>query len=212
MKSVLITGASRGLGKEIAELMSNDEQYAVSVPTRKEWDIENARSIIGISALIQPDIIIHFAGRNHDGMLHKVDPFIQKDTVDTNCFGAFSLANTFLPAMRQRGYGRIIMISSVLATRNVLGTGVYSASKAFIDKLVENISAENIGKGITANSLQLGYFDAGMTHRIPDYEKLKENIGLKRFGRIDELYQAIEFLINTEYVTGTQIKMDGGLI
>ena len=80
----------------------------------------------------------------------------------------------------ERGYGRIILISSVLAKKIVLGTSLYSGS-AFIDNLVKTASAENVSMGITCNSLQLGYFDGGMCHRLPEKYKdqIKNSIGLK---------------------------------
>ena len=95
-----------------------------------------------------------------------------------------------------------------------MGTSIYSSCKAFLDKLVKNISVENIGLGITANTLQLGYFDGGMTYRIPEgnLNAIKETIGLKRFGEIEELSRTVDFIIETEYVTGINIKIDGGIL
>jgi NAD(P)-dependent dehydrogenase (short-subunit alcohol dehydrogenase family) len=94
-----------------------------------------------------------------------------------------------------------------------MGTSIYSSCKSFLDKFVKNISVENIGLGITANSLQLGYFDGGMTYRIPDdnLSSIINSIGLKRFGKIEELSNTINFIIENEYVTGTNIKIDGGI-
>ena len=124
-----------------------------------------------------------------------------------------NLLSACLPKMRERGFGRIIMVSSVLASKPVVGTGVYSATKAFIDNLTKTVALENVNKGITCNSIQLGYFDAGMAHRIPKniQEKIKQKIPLKRFGTIKELYSTIQYLINTEYVTGTSLKINGGI-
>ena len=115
--------------------------------------------------------------------------------------------------MRASQYGRIILFSSVLAKKVVLGTSLYSGSKAFIDNLVKTSSAENIGRGITCNSLQLGYFDGGMCHRLPEKyaEPIKQSIGLKRWGSVEELYNTLDFLINVEYVTGQNINISGGL-
>ena len=110
-------------------------------------------------------------------------------------------------------FGRVILISSVLAEKVVPGTSLQSGSKVFIDNLVKTASAENIGKGITCNSIQLGYFDGGMCHRLPEKfaESVKESIPLKRWGSIQELYQTIEYLINTEYITGQNINISGGI-
>jgi 3-oxoacyl-[acyl-carrier protein] reductase len=115
--------------------------------------------------------------------------------------------------MRESKYGRVILISSVLSEKNVVGTGVYSSCKSFIDKFVKNVSLENIKHGVTANTIQLGYFDGGMTYRIPEknIDSIKKTIGLQRFGRIDELVKTINFLIDNEYVTGINLKIDGNL-
>ena len=162
------------------------------------------------------DIIINLAGYNHDRLIHKYDEesiYEAEKQIRVNVLGNVNLLAACLPKMRPRGWGRIIMISSVLASKPVIGTGVYSASKAFIDNLVKTAALENANKGITCISIQLGYFDAGMAHRIPKniQEKIKQNIPLKRFGSIKELYNTIEYLINTEYVSGTSLKINGGL-
>jgi 3-oxoacyl-[acyl-carrier protein] reductase len=80
--------------------------------------------------------------------------------------------------------------------------------------LIKTASAENIGKGVTCNSIQLGYFDGGMCHRLPEkfVEPIKQSIGLKRWGSIKELYQTVDYLIETEYITGQNINISGGLI
>jgi NAD(P)-dependent dehydrogenase (short-subunit alcohol dehydrogenase family) len=95
--------------------------------------------------------------------------------------------------MREQKYGRIILISSVLAEKVTLGTGLYSASKTFTDSITKMVSAENISKNITC-SLQLGYFDGGMTNKLPiKFAETKKESGLKRFGDIVELYKTIDF-------------------
>ena len=115
--------------------------------------------------------------------------------------------------MRKNNYGRIILISSVLSSMAVPGTGVYSATKAFADSLVKTATVENLSKGITCNSIQLGYFDAGMAHEIPDkiLDHVINKIPLKRLGNMQELFQTIDYLINTEYISGTSIKINGGI-
>ena len=115
--------------------------------------------------------------------------------------------------MRKQGFGRIILMSSVLSTMPVPGTSVYSASKAFMDSLIKTATIENLSKGITCNSIQLGYFDAGMAHRIPDamLNKIIQKVPLKRLGKMVELENTIELLINTEYISGTSIKINGGI-
>jgi NAD(P)-dependent dehydrogenase (short-subunit alcohol dehydrogenase family) len=162
------------------------------------------------------DIVLNVSGLNYDCLLHKYDEENMHEVdkvIDVNVKGNINLLSTCLPMMRKQGFGRVILMSSVLSTMPVPGTSIYSASKAFADSLIRTATMENLSKGITCNSIQLGYFDAGMAHRIPNkiLDKIIEKIPLKRLGKMDELEQAIEFLINTEYVSGTSIKINGGI-
>lgn len=209
-KSIAIIGASGGLGKKVSEQLLASGQYDIIGCNSKACDITKIADCVRFFNTYPCDIVLNFAGVNYNGFIHKLNYDVQK-MVDVNILGAINLAATCLPKMRERGYGRIIFISSVLATHEVLGTGVYSSCKAFVDRFVKSISAENIGKGVTANSIQLGYFDGGMTHKLPEPEKIKKSIGLNRWGAIEELYRTIEYIIATEYFTGANLQLNGGL-
>ena len=213
MKRLIILGGTGGLGQEVKKLL--EKKYSVTA-TGSNLDVTDFVALQRWFHVNEYDIIINLAGYNHDRLIHKYDEesiYEAEKQIRVNVLGNVNLLAACLPKMRPRGWGRIIMISSVLASKPVIGTGVYSASKAFIDNLVKTAALENANKGITCISIQLGYFDAGMAHRIPKniQEKIKQNIPLKRFGSIKELYNTIEYLINTEYVSGTSLKINGGL-
>jgi NAD(P)-dependent dehydrogenase (short-subunit alcohol dehydrogenase family) len=213
MKRLIILGGTGGLGQEIKKLL--EKEYSVYV-TGSNLDVTDFAALQRWFHVNEYDIVISLVGYNYDSLIHKYDEesiYEAEKQIRVNTLGNINLLATCLPKMRKRAFGRIIMISSVLASKPVIGTGVYSASKAFIDNLVKTVALESANKGITCNSIQLGYFDAGMTHRIPKIiqEKVKQNIPLKRFGTIKELYNTIEYLINTEYVSGTSLKINGGL-
>jgi NAD(P)-dependent dehydrogenase (short-subunit alcohol dehydrogenase family) len=210
-KRMIIFGGSGGLGVKVAALMHS--YYEVEAVSSAMVDIS---SFVHVDAFIrkrQPDIVLNFAGVNHNSMIHKIDhttiPVITEQ-LTVNLQGAINIAAAVLPGMREREYGRLIMISSVLSIKDVIGTAVYSATKAGIDRLVRSISAENISKRITANSIQLGYFDGGLTYKLPDAESVKQSLPLKRFGKISELISTIDFFINTEYATGINLPLTGG--
>ena len=114
--------------------------------------------------------------------------------------------------MRQNKFGRIINFSSVVAQKGVPGTSAYAASKAALWGLTKNLAVENAKYNITANNLNLGYFNTGMIKDIPDnmLTTIKENIPAGRLGEPNEVLNAIEFLINTPYVNGTSIDINGG--
>jgi acetoacetyl-CoA reductase len=214
MKRVLIVGGSGGLGSQVAEYLK--ETYDVISVGSNQIDISKLASCQTFFEKEDFDIVVNFAGVNHDTFIHKIseENIANIDRmIDVNINGTINLVSCALKKMREKKYGRIILISSVLSEKEVVGTGVYSSCKAFIDKFVKNTSAENVKNGITVNSLQLGYFDGGMTYRIPEnlLGHIKETIGLRRFGKIEELANTVRFLIDTEYVTGANIKINGGL-
>lgn len=219
--NVAIFGGSGGLGTKLGLAF---EEMFFKGSFRKEWyfkflssrdvDIRNYETCKKFFIENEIDIVINLAGVNHDKFIHKLeqkDQYLINHLLDVNLHGSVNLASACLPGMRERGFGRIIMISSVLATKNVMGTALYSSCKAFIDRFIKSISAENIGKGITANSIQLGYFDGGMTEKLPDPEKFKQEIPLKRWGTIEELADTIKYIVETQYLTGANIPLNGGL-
>jgi 3-oxoacyl-[acyl-carrier protein] reductase len=214
MKKVLVVGGSGGLGVQVVELMSL--KYEITSVSSKNFDIRNINECEDFFEGKTFDVIINFAGINYDTFIHKINSEnienIQ-NLLDVNIKGTINLVSTGLKNMRKHKYGRIILISSILSEKNVVGTGVYSSCKSFIDKFVKNVSLENIKNGITANTIQLGYFDGGMTYKIPkeNMELIKKTIGLERFGNINELVKTIDFLIDNEYVTGINLKVDGSL-
>jgi 3-oxoacyl-[acyl-carrier protein] reductase len=114
--------------------------------------------------------------------------------------------------LREKGYGRIIYISSVLSKNPIRGTGLYSASKSFCDNLIKTYSLENSKYGITSNSIQLGYFEGGLTDKVPIdiLQNVKNSISLKRLGKVEEMSNLIKTIIETEYINGTNISITGG--
>jgi NAD(P)-dependent dehydrogenase (short-subunit alcohol dehydrogenase family) len=105
--------------------------------------------------------------------------------------------------MRHWGYGRIINMGSVVAQKGVAGTSAYAASKAGLWGMTKAIAEENREKNITINTLNLGYMDGGMGRRIEAPLEL---------GGIDSIINAIDFLVDSPFVTGTSIDINGGLI
>jgi NAD(P)-dependent dehydrogenase (short-subunit alcohol dehydrogenase family) len=212
---VLVVGGMGGIGKELVPLLEANPEYNVISLGRSDMNVVDWIQTHNVINDIKPDVLINLSGVNHDGFLHKLDgkvPEVEK-MVNVNALGAINLLSSALPNMRKEKFGRIIMVSSVLSRKVVAGTAVYSATKAFVDSLVKTASAENISHGITCNSIRLGYFDAGMCHTIPENiaEQIKQTIPLKRWGNVLELYKTIDYLIKTEYITGQNIEISGGL-
>ena len=212
MRKIALFGASGGLGVKLAPLL--ERKFNLIKLSSKDLDVRDYDSLNKFFSQNKIDIVINMSGYNFDNFIHKLEGESKvKDMLDINIMGNINILSCCLPGMRERKYGRIILFSSILAKNVVLGTSLYSGSKAFIDNLVKTTSAENISKGVTCNSLQLGYFDGGMCHRLPKNfaENIKQSIGLNRWGSIEELYKTINFLIDVEYITGQNINISGGL-
>lgn len=213
IKKIVIIGGTGGLGSKVSKSLHG---YEVTVLGSKDLDISNSRDCEIFFRENPFDIVLNFAGVNFDSFIHKLTSENEKDIeflLNVNLKGTVNVVSSCLKYMRTNNYGRIILISSVLAEKTVVGTALYSSCKAFIDKFVKNVSYENVKYGITANTIQLGYFDGGMTYRIPEdnLESIRKSIGLQRFGKIEELVNTIEYFINTEYTTGINLKIDGCL-
>jgi len=214
-KKVALFGATGGLGIELQKFLR--EKYDVICLSSKDVDVTQFKDVNDFFSANKPEIVVNLAGVNYDSFVHKIDEnniVHLHNIVNVNILGSVNITSCALKQMRAANYGRIILISSILSKKVVMGTAVYSASKAFIDNLVKTASAENCAKGITCNSLQLGYFDGGMCHRLPPaaQEAIKNMIPSRRWGKIEELASTIDYLINTEYVTGQNIDVSGGLI
>lgn len=213
MKKVVIFGGTGGLGSEVVSLLKN---YDITSIGSKDVDVSNFHDVKQFFLKNQYDIIINLSGINQDVFIHKINEdhleSINKQ-IDVNIKGNINIISNALISMRKNNYGRIITISSVLSEKPVVSTGIYSGCKGFIDSFVKTVAIENATKNISCNSIQLGYFDAGLTYRIPEVfrDNIIKSIPMNRWGTIEELVNLIEFLIKTPYVTGTNIKINGGI-
>ena len=213
LKKILLVGGSGGIGQGIWPLLQGKyDTYSTNSMDLNVTDFDGVCSFFELTQNI-PDILIYLSVYNFDSTLHKTSQETVAHQVAVACVGFSTVLRHCLPKMREKNYGRIIYVSSVLAERPIPGTGIYAASKAFNDTLVKVCAIENAKYGITCNSIRLGYFDAGLTYRVPDHilGKVMETIPLKRLGTMQELVNAIDFIVNTEYLTGVNLSLSGGL-
>lgn len=226
MSNILILGASGGIGSKLSLLFPDDqlflhynrhiepvgEGFNIRADITKYVEVDDMISEI-LEKFGRVDVVINATGVSKDGFIHKITPDTWKSVIDINLVGNFNIIRAVLPSMRERNYGRIIMLSSVVSQRAVLGTSAYSASKSGLIGLTRTVALENANKGITCNTIVIGYFEEGILYQIPEdlREQIRESIPQKRFGRIDELYKTIRFLIDTEYMTGQTVSLNGGL-
>ena len=207
-------GGSGGLGMALKPLLEQD--FEVVALSSGDLDITDASAVTDWFASAQADIVLNLAGISFNVFLHKIQPNQQADIrrmTDVNINGTINVFAGALPPMRERGYGRIIMMSSVLAEHPVMGAGIYSGCKGFIDSITRTAALENAAKGITCNSIQLGYFDAGLLYQIPENlrEQIRGTIPVGRWGTIQELVNVLRMIIDTPYLNGVNLPINGGI-
>ena len=226
---IVITGASGGLGSYLIEHLGRDHEIIGTYNTHRpaptdrvvefyQVDVRDSgrveRFAAAISDKLQRIVLINLAGISLDAMGHKMDEATWDRMLDTNLKGTFLMCRALLPFMRQQEWGRIINVSSIVGQMGVPGTVAYSASKAGLLGLTRTLAAENATKNITVNALALGYFEVGMINVIkPEVQdQIRAKIPMKRLGHPRNVELAIRFLIESDYVTGAVININGGLL
>jgi NAD(P)-dependent dehydrogenase (short-subunit alcohol dehydrogenase family) len=210
MKKILLIGGTGGLGRQLSTELQQ-EYECVSVGS-KDCDVTDDKNVESVINLHNPDIIIYLSAKNIDGLIHKQTMDTVNSQLNVSLIGFLNVLRYSTELLRDKKYGRIIYISSVLSKKPIRGTGIYSASKAFCDNLIKTYSLENSKYGITANSVQLGYFEGGLTDKVPSniLEGVLSKISLKRLGTVVEMGELIKTIIKTEYINGTNISITGG--
>lgn len=213
MKKIAVFGATGGLGSKLIPFL--EQKYIVIPLSSKDVDITNPKNVNDFFNNNNVDIVLNMAGKKHDVFLSKINETDYEGInamIDVNIKGNINIISACLPQMIEKKWGRIISISSVFSEMNVQKNSIYCASKAFIDRLISVANKENIKYGITCNSIQLGFWDGGMCYEVEQkfQDIAKEKIGLKRWGSIEELYGTINYIVDTEYLCGINLKINGG--
>jgi 3-oxoacyl-[acyl-carrier protein] reductase len=214
MKKISFFGGSGGLGKEVIKYLDGYEIDSVSskmVNLLSENDISNYFYINN-----EVDVLVIFSNFNYNSFIHKYNEsnYSQlEQQITINITGVIKCISSALKIMRTKKFGRIILASSVTVDKNIMGTGIYAATKSFYENIVKTISLENASYGITCNCIQLGYMDGGLTYTLTEdfINTTVNSIPTKRLGTPEEISQTIDFLIKNEYINGTTIKLTGGL-
>lgn len=161
------------------------------------------------------DVLINLAGLSHGKISWKTDLADWNRVMAVNLTAPFLLARWVLPAMRERGWGRIINISSVVAQTGVAGTAAYAASKAGLMGLTHTLAKEVAANGITVNTIALGYMEAGMIHELtPEMQQeILKRVPKQRLGDAQSLAELIAFLLSpaADFVTSQTLNLNGGL-
>ena len=240
MKTALVTGGSRGIGKAIAQKLAETSNVAVGYSNSKEQAVEVVNSIQangGNAIAVQIDvtdndsvekcfeliekefssveILVNNAGITKDNIFPRLKQDDWDSVIDTNLTGSFRASQRAIKGMMKNKWGRIVFISSVAGISGNTGQSNYAASKAGMIGLAKTISKELGSRNITSNVIAPGYIDTDMTSFLNDEQK-EDIIGLlsiKRVGKPEDIANMVSFLCSdeSEYITGQVFPVDGGL-
>ena len=236
----LITGATRGIGKEIAlELAKNGFDIAVNYrgtideDLKKEIEANNVRcefveadvsnfeqceSMIKetIEKYGRIDVLVNNAGITKDGLIMRMKKEDFEAVIDVNLVGTFNVTRNVIPYMIKQKSGRIINVSSVVGVAGNAGQTNYSASKAGVIGFTKSLAKEVASRNILVNAIAPGFIDTDMTKVLSDTVKegINAQIPLKRMGSPKEVAKVVKFLASEDssYVTGQVINIDGGMV
>jgi acetoacetyl-CoA reductase len=235
----LVTGGIRGIGLAICERLinrgvhvaagysSNDEAARQFSDKYADHGVTVHKGNVGrdddcervLSEVLEQhghlDILVNNAGITVDKTMRKMTPAEWDHVIQVNLSGAFYLSRGILQHMLDRGYGRIISISSVIGSAGGFGQANYAAAKSGMFGLTMSLALETASKNITVNTVTPGYISTEMTAAVPGnvMEKLVARIPVGRLGEPNEVARVVEFLADPEsgYITGQVYPVNGGL-
>lgn len=240
-KTALVTGASRGIGKEIALKLSkegtniaffyssNDEKAKATVKELEEngvkaiglkVDVSVESEVIEAVASIEKefgtvDILVNNAGITRDNLLIRMSEKDWDDVMDTNLKGVFLTTKAVVRKMMKKRYGKIINISSIVGVSGNVGQGNYSASKAGIIGFTKSMAQEMASRGIRVNAIAPGFIETDMTDVLKEEVKdeMIKRIPLKHLGKPEDIANLVVFLASSkaDYITGQVININGGM-
>jgi len=239
-KLVLVTGASRGIGRAIALTLGVAGATVIGTATSEEGaanisKIFNENNILGkgmklnvtdneqISTLLKSitedygsvDILINNAGITRDNILVRMKEEEWDDIINTNLSSVYKMSKAVLRGMIKKRSGRIISITSVVGATGNAGQSNYAAAKAGIMGFTKSLAREVGVRGITVNAIAPGFIKTDMTDALPDEQKetLASQIPLARLGTVDEIAQSVLFLAGESgsYITAQTLHVNGGM-
>ena len=241
-KNIIVTGATRGIGKEIAltlaqnganiainyrnyneeveELINSIEEFgveaiAVKCDVSKSDEVDNFISEVK-NHFSSIDVLVNNAGITKDGLLLRMKDEDFNSVLDVNLKGTFNTTKSISPIMIKQKHGKIINISSVVGIVGNAGQCNYAASKAGVIGFSKSVARELASRNINVNIVAPGYIDTDMTKSLPDKVKdeILKSIPMKKMGNPKEVANLVLFLSSSlsDYITGQVINVDGGMV
>ena len=230
----LVTGGTRGIGAAISKGLAakgymvaanyggNDEaaqafKAETGIPVFK-FDVGDFSAceagIKAVEAEVGPvDVLVNNAGITRDGLFHKMSFEKWQAVIKTNLDSAFTVTRPVIEGMRNRGFGRIILISSINGQKGQIGQANYSAAKAGVIGFAKALAQESAAKGITVNVIAPGYIATDMVMAVPEEvrNKIISTIPVGRLGEAEEIARAVEYLAaeDSGFITGSTLTING---
>ena len=237
-KVALVTGATRGIGKAIAESLAGAGAFVYGTATSENGantisaylgdkgrglvldvtDNENIEAVLKTIADEKgaPLIVVNNAGITKDQLLMRMKDSDWMDVIQTNLTSVYTISKAVMRPMMKARFGRIINISSVVGITGNAGQTNYAAAKAGVIGFTKSMAKEVGSRGITVNAVAPGFIDTDMTKDLPESvkEALLANIPLARLGAPEEIANAVTFLASegAGYITGETINVNGGML
>ncbi len=237
----VVTGGTGGIGSAISQRLA-DNYHVIACYFKnghheeaKQWQAEQQRAGYSIDVLYADivnfadceklvglvkerygriDVLVNNAGITKDASLKRMSPEQWQQVIDANLTSVYNVTHNVLPLMIERGYGRIISISSINGRKGQIGQCNYAASKAALYGFSKSLAQEVAGKGITVNTISPGYVDTPMLEGVKDdvIKAIIANIPVGRLGRPEEIANAVAFLAAPEsgFITGSNLDVNGG--
>jgi 3-oxoacyl-[acyl-carrier protein] reductase len=237
---VLVTGATRGIGKAIALTLGSSGASVIGTATSQAGadniskmlvdnqisgkgivlDVKDSDQISSLGESIKKDfgsidILVNNAGITRDNILLRMKEDEWEDIIDTNLSSIYKMSKSVLRGMIKKRSGRIISITSVVGAMGNAGQSNYAAAKAGMIGFTKSLAREVGVRGITVNAIAPGFIETDMTDSLPDDQKeaLASQIPMGRLGTTDEIAQAVLFLAGDggSYITGQTLHVNGGM-
>ena len=241
-KVALITGGTRGIGKEIAYTLA-EENYDIIINYRTENEelmklkkeieqkrvrclllkgdvshFEDCKKLVeeAINRMNHIDVLVNNAGITKDMLLMRMKPEDFNEVINVNLIGTFNMTKNVINYMMKERKGRIINVSSVVGISGNAGQTNYAASKAGIIGFTKSLAKEVASRNILVNAIAPGFIQTDMTNILKENVKdeIAKTIPLKRMGTAKDVANVVKFLVSEDssYITGQVIQVDGGML
>lgn len=236
-KIALVTGATRGIGKAIAESLVSANYFVIGTATSENGtatiqsflgdngdafvlNVSDAESIESVLKLISEkygaiSVLVNNAGITKDQLLMRMKDEDWSDVITTNLTSIYKLSKAVMRDMMKARFGRIVNITSIVGVTGNAGQTNYAAAKAGVIGFTKSMAIEVASRGITVNCVAPGFIDTDMTKDLPEAvkESLLKSIPMNTLGKPEDIANAVKFLAaeETSYITGETIHVNGGM-